>query len=132
MKIIKKEEFLKLGIIKDMENIINDFNKLWNKKGEGIYCINFGSRWDVEIYYVENLSNELENIFSYIKEYFEDYIEENDKKGLFNIVKESIEEELGLFEFLNFVNEDENEEGKLYMDLNIGEEDIRNYFIIKE
>jgi len=126
MKIIKKEEFVKFDIMKDDDL---GFNKLWKKNGEGIYCINFGSRWDVEIYFVENLSNELEDIFKYIKSNFEIFLE--DKNNLRKYIEESVND-LGLFEFLCFCNEEENEEGKLFMDLNIGEEDIRNYYIIKE
>ena len=126
MKIIKKEEFVKFDIMEDM---IDDFNKLWKKNGEGIYCINFGSRWDVDIYFVENFSNELEDIFKYIKSNFEIFLD--DKNNLRKYIEESLND-LGLFEFLYLCNEEENEEGRLYLDLGIGEEDIRNYYIIKE
>lgn len=126
MRIIKKEEFVKFDIMEDM---IDDFNKLWKKNGEGIYCINFGSRWDVDIYFVENFSNELEDIFKYIKSNFEIFLD--DKNNLRKYIEESLND-LGLFEFLYLCNEEENEEGRLYLDLGIGEEDIRNYYIIKE
>jgi len=132
MKIIKKDEFVEFDVIKE-DNDMLGFNKLWNEKGEGIYCVNFGSRCDVELYFVENLSNELEDIFEIIKSNLEIMLEEGDEY-LIKYIKESVSENnfSGLFEFLGFVNEIENDEGKLYMDLSISEEDIRNYYIIKE
>ena len=127
MKIIKKDEFVKFDI---MENDDLGFNELWKKNGEGIYCVNFGSRCDVELYFVENLSNELEDIFEIIKSNLEIMLEEGDEY-LIKYIKESLND-LGLFEFLGFIDEIENDGGKLYMDLCIGEEDIRNYYIVKE
>lgn len=130
MKILKKEEFVKLDIVKDINDL--GFDELWEKNGEGIYCINWGSRWDVEMYFVENFSKELNCIFESIKYNLENFVEEEDNDLLFDFIKESVNEDLGLFEFLSFIEEEENEEGKLYMDLNVYEEDSRNYFIIKE
>jgi len=130
MRIIKKDEFVKLKNVKDyIDNL--GFNELWDKKGEGIYCINYGSRYDVELYYVDNLGNELNCIFDSIRYNLESYYEEGDEY-LIKFVKESLDGELGLFEFLSFIEEEENEEGKLYMDLVVYEEDSRSYFIIKE
>lgn len=130
MKIIKKDEFVKLKYFKEyIENL--GFNELWEKNGEGIYCVNFGSRWDVEIYFVENLGKELNCIFESIRYNLESFLEEGDEY-LIKFVKESLDGELGLFEFLSFIEEEENDEGKLYMDLNVYEEDSRSYFIIKE
>lgn len=130
MKLIKKDEFVKLDMIKDyIDNI--GFDKLWKEKGEGIYCINFGCRYDVEMYFVENLGKELNCIFESIKYNLENYLDEGDEY-LIKFIKDSLDGELGLFEFLSFIEEEENDEGKLYMDLNVYEEDSRSYFIIKE